>query len=117
MINHMVEYNVSLDNIFRALSDPTRRSMLTRLKARQHTILELAEPYSMSLTAVSKHLKVLEAAGLLKFRREGRSRICTLNAEPLAEAEHWLSTYATFWNTRLDALEAELKKDSDHDLD
>ena len=79
-----------LNTTFAALADPTRRAILTRLASGQATVTELAEPFQMSLPAVSKHLKVLERAGLITRGREAQWRPCTLNAEPLGEATEWL---------------------------
>jgi DNA-binding transcriptional ArsR family regulator len=98
----MVEYQTSqLDSIFHALGDATRRQMLAQLASGEHTVSQLAEPYAMSLAAASKHIKALEAAGLV--------HICRLNAGSLANAHQWLAYYEIFWTNRLDALEALLK--------
>jgi len=98
-----------MDRTFAALSDPTRRAILARMaKAGEGglPVTELAEPFmdSMSLPAVSKHLRVLERAGLLNQRRDGRVRRCTLDAEPLRQAAEWVAFYKQFWSDRLDAL-------------
>jgi DNA-binding transcriptional ArsR family regulator len=98
-----------LDSVFHALADPTRRAMLASLAARERTVSELAEPFSMSLAAASKHVKTLERAGLVRRTVQGRTHICRLDPEPLAEAHEWLSFYERFWNERLDALEALLR--------
>ena len=82
-----------LNTTFAALADPTRRAILTRLASGQATVTELAEPFQMSLPAVSKHLKVLERAGLITRGREAQWRPCTLNAGPLGEATEWLERY------------------------
>ena len=111
----MVEHSHSLDDVFSALCDPTRRAMLAELRSGQRTIAELAAPHAMSLAGASKHVKVLQAAGLVACIRKGRSRVCTLQPAPLAEAERWLSTYAEFWTRRLDALEAVLEKEANND--
>ena len=95
-----------LDTIFRALADPTRRGMLANLALGEQSIGELAEPYAMSLAGASKHVKVLEDAGLLSRRKTGRMHICSLEAEPLAEAERWLRQWEEFWTVRLDRLQA-----------
>ena len=95
-----------LDTIFRALADPTRRGMLANLALGEQSIGELAEPYAMSLAGASKHVKVLEDAGLLSRRKTGRTHICSLEAEPLAEAERWLRQWEEFWTVRLDRLQA-----------
>ena len=106
----MVEYQTSqLDSIFHALGDATRRKMLANLALGERTVSQLAEPYAMSLAAASKHIKALEAAGLVKRDVRGRTHICRLNAGPLANAHQWLAYYEIFWTNRLDALEALLK--------
>jgi DNA-binding transcriptional ArsR family regulator len=108
--NHMVVQNpATLDNVFHALSDPTRRAMLRSLASGQRTIGELAAPFSMSFTAASKHVRVLERAGLVRRKVEGRSHICRLDPAPLAAANEWLRFYETFWAERFDALDALLK--------
>jgi DNA-binding transcriptional ArsR family regulator len=93
-----------LDRLFHALSDRTRRALLRRLEAGPAMVTELAEPFRMSLPAVSKHLRVLEAAALIERRIDGRVHRCSLNAAPLAEAERWLGHYRLFWQDRLAAL-------------
>ena len=95
-----------------ALADPTRRAILARLASGSHSVLELAEPFDMSLPAVSKHLKVLEKAGLISRTREAQSRPCRLQAEPLKEIDTWLETYRQIWNDRFDRLEEYLKSTS-----
>ena len=105
IINHMVNQNITtLDKTFAALSDPTRRAILSRLTQGTATVTELAEPFAMSLPAVSKHLTVLEKAGLLTRQRQGRTHYLTLNATPLQEAAHWIRLYEQFWEGQLDAL-------------
>jgi DNA-binding transcriptional ArsR family regulator len=102
----MVEYRIfSLDRVFGALSDPTRRAMLQRLAGGEHTVGELAEPFDMSFAAAAKHVKVLEEAGLLSRTIDGRSHRCRIEAGPLAEADRWLASYQRFWSLRLDDLE------------
>ena len=106
----MVEYlSQTLDPVFHALGDATRRQMLRQLSAGARTVSELAAPHEMSLAAASKHIKVLEGAGLLSRDVQGRTHICRLNAGPLANAHDWLTFYEKFWTSRLDALEALLK--------
>src|ERR1700738_2644218 len=92
-----------------ALADPTRRGILARLAAGDATVTELAEPYDMSFAAVSKHLKVLEGAGLISRGREAQWRPCHLEAEPLQAASAWLDGYRRFWGRRLDSLAQYLK--------
>jgi DNA-binding transcriptional ArsR family regulator len=116
MLNQMVELQVSdstdaLSTVFRALGDPTRRQMLHRLSLGEHTVGELAQPFSMSLAAASKHLKVLERAGLVRRTVRGRTHHCRLAAEGLADAQAWMAFYQRFWGERLDALEALLNDD------
>jgi DNA-binding transcriptional ArsR family regulator len=102
----MVEHHTSqLDTVFHALGDATRRGMLARLAKGEHTVSQLAEPFDMSLAAASKHIKSLEAAGLVRRDVQGRVHVCRLNAGPLANAHQWLAYYEIFWTNRLDALE------------
>lgn len=101
----------ALDNIFHALADPTRRAMLRSLAERERNIGELAAPFAMSFAAASKHVRVLEGAGLLKRRIQGRSHVCAIEAGPLAEANEWLAFYERFWTARLDVLEALVRGD------
>jgi DNA-binding transcriptional ArsR family regulator len=110
MFNHMVEQQ-HLDAVFHALSDPTRRAMLRRLADEEHSVTALAAPFAMSLAAASKHIQMLERAGLVHREVQGRTHLCRLNAEALADADEWLSFYRKFWNDRLGALEAALKRD------
>ena len=91
-----------------ALADPTRRGILARLSTGEATVGELAEPYSMSLAAVSKHLKVLEAAGLISRGRDAQYRPCRLEAGPLRDVDGWLDSYRRFWEESLDQLEVYL---------
>lgn len=100
-----------LDATFHALSDPTRRGMLAALRAGECSVGALAEPYAMTLAGASKHIGVLERAGLVERRRAGRQQLCRLRAEPLAEAQHWLRQWDGLWNARLDRLEAMLRED------
>jgi DNA-binding transcriptional ArsR family regulator len=99
-----------LDSIFHALADPTRRDMLRSLSLQERTVTELAAPFRMSLAAASKHVKVLEHAGLIRRTVQGRTHICRLAPEPLAEVHEWVRFYERFWNDRLDALERELSQ-------
>lgn len=96
----------TLSAVFRALGDPTRREMLRRLSTGECTVGELAQPFRMSLAAASKHVKVLERAGLVRRRVRGRTHRCRLEARRLADAQEWLAFYQRFWPQRLDALEA-----------
>jgi len=93
-----------LTTIFSALADPTRRAILARLTAGEASVTELAEPFEMSMPAISKHLKVLERAGLIARGREAQWRPCRLEAEPLKEAADWLESYRRFWEQSFDRL-------------
>jgi DNA-binding transcriptional ArsR family regulator len=95
----------SLDVVFHALSSAPRRTMLNALAEGERTVGELAEPFDISLAAVSKHLIVLEDAGLVDRRTDGRTTICRLRAEPLADVRDWVSFYENFWTLKLDRLE------------
>jgi len=97
-----------LSATFAALADPTRRAILARLTLGETSVGELAEPFDMSLPAISKHLKVLEHAGLIARSREAQRRPCRLAAEPLHEVADWVATYRRFWEQRFDRLEAYL---------
>lgn len=99
----------TLDDIFHALADPTRRAMLKDLAGSGRTVGELAKPFSMSLAAASKHIKVLEHAGLVRRSVEGRTHICSLDAQPLHAGMEWIRHYEKFWNARLDTLETLLE--------
>jgi DNA-binding transcriptional ArsR family regulator len=100
-----------LDVIFRALGDATRRGMLASLALGERSIGELAEPFAMSFAGASKHVKVLEDAGLVRREVRGRTHICRLEPGPLASADQWLRHYEHFWTGRLDALEQLLRSD------
>jgi DNA-binding transcriptional ArsR family regulator len=103
MVKHS---NNTLDAIFSALADSSRRAILVRLAEGELTVGELAEPFDMSLPAVSKHLRVLERAGLLVQEKDGRIRRCQLNAEPLKNAAEWIGHYHQFWEEQFDQLSA-----------
>ncbi|WP_457583924.1 ArsR/SmtB family transcription factor [Ensifer canadensis] len=103
----MVEYmNDRLDAVFHALSDPTRRAMLQDLSAGERLVGELAAPFSISLAAASKHIKVLEGAGLVRREVRGRAHVCRLDAEPMHAGMEWMRHYEAFWRQRIDVLEA-----------
>lgn len=107
----MVEYSApQLDAVFQALADPTRRAMLRSLARQQRSVGELAAPHRMSLAAASKHIKVLEQAGLLRREVTGRVHICRLEVAALREADEWLDFYQRFWTEKLDALARELRQ-------
>ena len=95
-----------LDITFSALADPTRRGMLASLALGEKSIGELAEPYAMSFAGASKHVKVLEDAGLISRRKAGRTHLISIDAKPLEEAERWLRQWEKFWSVRLDRLQA-----------
>jgi DNA-binding transcriptional ArsR family regulator len=102
-----------LDSTFAALADPTRRAILARLAGGEASVLELAEPFEMTQPAISKHLKVLERAGLISRGRDAQRRPCRIEARPLAEANEWLKDYRRLWETsfrKLDAMLQELKR-------
>ena len=98
-----------MNEIFHALSDETRRAMLRDLALGERTVGELAKPHAMTLAAASKHIKVLEAAGLIRREVKGRTHLCRLEPGPLAGAHQWLSDYEHFWAGRLDVLERLLR--------
>lgn len=107
----MVEYtSPSLDMTFHALAHPIRREMLAQLTHKRFTVLEMAELFELSLNGVSKHLKVLEQAGLIHREIQGRTHYCSLETERLREAAEWLDYYRHFWEGRLDALENFLER-------
>jgi DNA-binding transcriptional ArsR family regulator len=100
-----------LSRTFAALADPTRRAILGRLADGEATVTELAEPFPMSIQAVSQHLKVLEQAGLITRGRTAQLRPSQLHAEPLKDAVEWLEKYRRFWGSSFDRLEARLRED------
>lgn len=101
------------DVVFAALSDPTRRSIVRRLADGEATVLELAEPFPISLPAISRHLRVLEHAGLISRSRDGQRRPCQLRPEPLVEIAVWAEHTRATWEHRLDRLDAHLRRASD----
>jgi len=106
----MVEHDShTLDTIFHALGDATRRAMLGELASGERSVGELAQPFAMSLAAASKHIKVLEAAGLVRRDVRGRTHVCSLDPAPLMSADQWLGIYRRFWTDRLDTLELLLR--------
>jgi DNA-binding transcriptional ArsR family regulator len=94
----------TLDAVFSALADPTRRAIVVRLAEGEASVSELAAPFDVSLPAITKHLAVLERAGLLEHHKQGRVRRCRLVAGPMRAADDWLGTYRVFWERRLDSL-------------
>ena len=110
IFNRMVEYSdTELDRTLAALADPTRRAIVARLTAGDAKVGEVAEPFEMSLNAVSKHLKVLEGAGLVRREVRGREHWLSFDGEPLTAASDWIDHYRVFWEGRLDALAAFLR--------
>ena len=102
--------NDAISNTFSALADPTRRAILARLALGEISVTELAEPFEMSMPAVSKHLRVLENAGLVERGRQAQYRPVKLRAEPLREAAGWIEQYRKFWEESFDRLDAYLKR-------
>lgn len=111
ILHHMVE-DLVLDDVFHALADGTRRRMLESLRLGERRIGELAAPFDMSLAAASKHVKVLERAGLVQREVRGRVHVCRLDAEALRRADEWLEHYRQFWSASLDRLEAALVEEA-----
>jgi DNA-binding transcriptional ArsR family regulator len=111
IFNYMVKCSSRLlDRTFGALADPTRRRILEHLAGGDRCVTDLARPYSMSLPAVSKHLRVLERAGLVRRRRDGRVHRLKLDASPMKDAQQWIEEYRRFWEERLDRLDEYLKQ-------
>lgn len=102
-----------LDLIFQALANRTRRALLARLNAGPAMVTELAKPFGMSLNAISKHLSVLERAGLIDRSIEGRVHSCALNVGPMASAEQWIGAYTKYWNSQIDSLAAFVESESE----
>ena len=107
----MVKYKrEALSETFGALADPTRRAILDGLSLEESSVSSLAEPFNISLPAISKHLRVLERAGLLTQEKDGRVRRCRLDAGPMQEAADWMARYQRFWDNQLDSLASYLDK-------
>lgn len=106
----MVNYSAPLDSTFSALADPTRRAILARLALGESSVQELASPFKVSLPAISKHLRVLERAGLLARTKHGRVHRCRLVARPFRDAADWIERYRQFWEQQFDALAQYLKE-------
>jgi DNA-binding transcriptional ArsR family regulator len=117
IFNHMAEYifDSPLDQTFHALANPIRREILRLLARGEATVLEVASHFDISLNGVSKHLKVLEKAGLIQRDIQGRTHTCSLQVEPLQEAGHWIDFYRPYWEERLDALELFLQQKRNED--
>ena len=105
----MVDNHDALDTLFQALADPTRRAMLQALARQPRTVGELAAPFDISLAGASKHIQVLERAGLIRREVQGRVHTCRLDARPLHAGAEWIRHYERFWNAKLDTLEALLR--------
>ena len=107
----MVKYSAdTLDNVFSALADPTRRAILARLALGESSVSELAEPFDISLPAISRHLRVLRNAGLILRHKDGRVRRCALEAAPLKAASDWIETYHHFWEDQFASLAEYLQR-------
>jgi DNA-binding transcriptional ArsR family regulator len=123
LINKAVEYSMAADqlsSVFGALADPTRRAILARLATGEATVNELAAPFPVSLQAISKHLKVLERAGLIARGKEAQWRPCRLDPGPLRDIAQWMEQYRRFWDERYDQLDdylRELKENNDGPAD
>ena len=111
IVSIMAKHDPDLSLLFHALADPTRRGMIRDLAQGERTVSDLAEPYAISLAAASKHVKALEAAGLIRREIRWRTHVCHLKPEALAAAHEWLDTYRRFWTERLDVLEDLLRQD------
>ncbi len=113
----MVEYHATdetaLSSVLAALADPTRRAIMTSLASGERRVTDLAKPFDMSLNAVSKHVKTLEQAGLVRRRRAGREHFVIANPASIEKTADWFDAQRTFWNTRLDRLEHLMKEESD----
>ena len=104
ILKHMLNQTADLDRVFQALADPGRRAMVERLSSGPASVSELARPLAMSLAAVVQHVQVLEACGLVRSRKVGRTRTCTMNSAVLGSAEQWITKRRTAWESRLDRL-------------
>jgi DNA-binding transcriptional ArsR family regulator len=109
----MVTNSHQLDLVFGALADPTRRAILARLAESEATVGDLAKPFEISRPAISKHLRVLERAGLVRRARDGRLSRCGLDATPMRNAAEWVDTYRVFWESQLEALARFLEHEKD----
>jgi DNA-binding transcriptional ArsR family regulator len=109
MFDNVVERSSALDLAYAALADPTRRAILLRLRQAEARVTDIARPFPISLAAVSRHIGVLENAGLVRREIRGRDHYLRVEPERLAEAERWIAEYTAFWNERADALVAHLQ--------
>ena len=106
----MLNYNAPMNEVFRAIADPTRREILDALSRKEESVMELAKDFNMSLPAVSQHLKVLREARLISGDRQGRRIFYRLNPKPLRLVARWMHPYERFWKNRLDALDDHLRR-------
>lgn len=113
VLNNVLDPVPDLDRVFHALADPSRRRMLERLSQGPASVSELGKPLDMSLAAVLQHVQILEASGLVRSRKLGRTRTCNLHAETMRSAEHWISERRTFAERRLDRLDEYLTNTAD----
>ena len=113
ILNCMVEYRVEPDVLFKALADKSRRQMVESLSRGERTVGELAQPLAMTLAGASKHIGILEDAGLVRREKRGRQRICRLDPSAMYALRDWVERYSAFWDARLDALDKALKEDGD----
>lgn len=113
LFNHMIESNVNLDNILKAISDPVRRQILSSLRAGPKTVGQIAGPYDMSFAGAAKHVNILVNANLVQKAKSGRQQICTLNVKPLESLQNWLESYSGYWGDRLGALDIAVKEFDD----
>ena len=105
----------ALDDVLKALADPTRRAMIQRLSGGEHTVGEIAQPLAMSLAGASKHIGILEAAGLIARESRGRERVCKLRPLAFEPLRQWVAHYGQFWDARFDALDAALRAEMEED--
>jgi DNA-binding transcriptional ArsR family regulator len=117
MLKRMLDQTVDLDRVFQSLADPSRRVMMERLSRGPASVSELARPLAMSLAAVVQHVQVLEASGLVRSQKIGRTRTCRINPAALSSAEHWISERRAGWERRLDRLGDYLAETADDPAD
>jgi DNA-binding transcriptional ArsR family regulator len=117
MLKRMLDQAVDLDRVFQSLADPSRRVMMERLSRGPASVSELARPLAMSLAAVVQHVQVLEASGLVRSQKVGRTRTCSINPAALSPAEHWISERRAGWERRLDRLGDYLAETADDPAD
>jgi DNA-binding transcriptional ArsR family regulator len=117
MLKRMLDQAVDLDRVFQSLADPSRRVMMERLSRGPASVSELARPLAMSLAGVVQHVQVLEASGLVRSQKVGRTRTCSINPAALSSAEHWISERRAGWERRLDRLGGYLAETADDPAD